>query len=355
MHVKRQRITAKSLPFLAVPDCLYICDFRSIGESFQHLIPAMWKYENLLPWIVFSGLVAVNDDFRQRPYLPHDNVRLTIAKKAEDARVAVAKRLDIEADTPVPNSIWTAVPHPDTDRLAEKFSCQLQYRYSDFLLLNNKIFQKRDFGKYTPSWETALSIESLSKHVGDNGVFLKRALGSGGYLVFSMAEISPEELLELWDNTDGKDWYIEKRVDGQAMSVQILSDSEGVTIFGMAKQKILNGKNFQGAWLLDIDDPVNQALLQDIAAILGELNIWKGYSGFSGLDFILGTDGKIHLLEANVRLTALTVPTLLLNESSSRTAFFEEDAQKTTSLEVDNRLTLLDDSYYGLSDTLNFV
>jgi hypothetical protein len=83
--------------------------------------------------------------------------------------------------------------------------------------------------------------------------------------------------------------------------------------------------------------------------MLGKL--LKDYIGFFGLDFIIGEDGMVLILEANIRLTAATIPTLLANMAGGTDASYKEDLNLDNLLESDVVLAQGED---GTGDVLSF-
>ena len=100
------------------------------------------------------------------------------------------------------------------------------------------------------------------------------------------------------------------------------------TLFGFAGQNIV-GTNFVGADLLDIGRGIDEHAKEALAeACQRAARLLDSYEGFLGIDFI-DSGETINVLEINVRLTAATIPTLLMNASGGReTARYIEEQQK---------------------------
>lgn len=148
--ILKQTIKPKEIKFLQDNRSLYIFDFRALGESMEYDIPAMWKYENLMLWIL-EGRHAVVNEFYQDISYPSQN-KLSVVRKGKDARISVARKL---CKKKIPNgieSLWVAAPHPDADQLAQQKNLIINYTYSDFLFRNKKIKQKELLRKMTPDW-----------------------------------------------------------------------------------------------------------------------------------------------------------------------------------------------------------
>lgn len=316
---------------------LFISDFRGTGESLDLDIPAMWKYENLLIHLVQNGYILCNEDAEKINQKKNLQNRI-ILKKGDDPKIPLIEKIDKLDDV---EKIWTVVPHPKIDLFAEKNKLDLNYSYADFLKFNNKISQKIACGDFTPKWK---KINDTSMNI-DGNLFIKRALGSGGYCV--------------WDNNSeilfekGHEYFWEEKVEGNSSSVQVYSSENENIIFGYSHQLIQNDKEFCGAKILEIDQ-IPQYCFDKICEIIELLkkDLLKNYEGFWGIDFIDNPfDKKIWFLEANVRLTALTVPTLLKNTYfQDKNTEFLEDAPE---LKRDDLLIAIDD-HYKTYDVLRF-
>lgn len=323
--ILKQTIKPKEIKFLQDNKSLYIFDFRALGESMEYDIPAMWKYEDLMPWILEGKYVVVNESYQDILY-PNKN-KLLVVKKGKDARVSVPRKLlkkKIPSDV---KSLWVAVPHPDADLLAEQKDLIIDYSYGDFLFRNDKIKQKELLKKMTPDWtvvkdKNELDILRKSKRNG----FIKRKLGSGGYTVFDISTIVGNEDFEKLFLQASDEWYFEEFVKGKTYSVQCLMEkgSDDVVVFGYSQQRMVEGKCFIGSEILSLDDLGDNVFMQLKKGIKLMAPLLKDYVGFFGIDFIIGKEDRINILEFNIRTTAVTVPTLLSNNTGTR-AFFEED------------------------------
>lgn len=323
--ILKQTIKPKEIEFLQDNQALYIFDFRALGESMEYDIPAMWKYENLMPWIL-EGEYAVVNEFHQDVHYPSEN-KLLVVGRGKDARVSVAGKLckkKIPADI---KSLWVAVPHPDADQLAGRKNLTINYTYSDFLFRNDKIKQKELLKKMTPDWtivkgKKELDILRKSKKSG----FIKRKLGSGGYAVFDIGKIAGNEDFEKLFLQASDEWYFEEFAKGETYSVQCLMDKESddVVVFGYSKQHMAEGKCFIGSEILSLNDLRDDIFMQLKKGIKLMSPLLKNYVGFLGIDFIVGKENRVNILEFNIRTTAATIPTLLSNNTGSR-AFYEED------------------------------
>lgn len=329
---------------------LFSSDFRAIGESLNYDIPAMWKYENLLPWILNNQLVAVNHDYKDLKY-PVTN-QYTIASRSPDSKLSLLRRLQWPMVSSV-KSLWVAIPHPDTDALAQEYNLNLNYTYKDFLQKNDKIRQKELLGDSSPSWQVFRSITELEKVAKKKKTgFIKRQYGSGGYTVFPVSSINTDQDFKRLAQ-DGE-WYLEEYAEGIPCSIQCvhLPQDDATVIFGYSKQLVADSKFFIGSSLLPLSELADVTLNQLKVGIERLQPLLKGYEGFFGLDFIIGNDGKVHILEANIRVTAVTIPTLLMNMSGYTAAEFREDVPEAE-IDIDT-VVLAKDNSENKSDTLRF-
>jgi len=322
LEVNFIELTGKDIESLNQTDCLYVFDFRSISENMEYDIPAMFKYENLLPWVLSGMNICVNEGFGKINF--NKSNHYIIVAKDTDSRVSVYKRLERIKLPETIKKIYSGIPHPDSDQYVVQNSMETNVTYSSFVSKNDKIAQKVAFAEYTPKWEiiNEKSTDNILNRY--SGMYIKRQFSSGGYCV-----ISPEDLTNSQIQIeDGHTWYAEACCFGKSCSVQIYKESsEKMTVFGYANQIIGEGKHFIGAELLRI----NQISLEHKRAIERILqncfDLLVDYNGFFGLDFIITHSGEIMALELNVRMTAVTIPTLLFNETKKEKLIFMEDQE----------------------------
>ena len=183
--------------------------------------------------------------------------------------------------------------------------------------------------------------------------FIKRKHGSGGHTIFSLNQL---EMNKEFKTLMGEgDWFFEEEVIGTPFSIQCahLSQDDTITIFGYTKQHIANGKYFIGSSFLPLADLAGTILSQLQIGIERLQPLLKDYEGFFGLDFIVEESKKVHILEANIRLTAATIPALLLNTSGHAKAEFREDVPNKEAVKA--TMTLAQDNSEKTSDTLIFL
>lgn len=317
-------LKSKDLPFLKQSATLYSSDFRAASESLAYTIPAMWKYENLLLWILDNQLVAVNDHYAEIQY-PHTNNCVT-APRPEDARTPVLSRLQWDS-LPYIQSLWAAVPHPDTDTLARQHNLILNYSYEAFLKKNDKIQQKKLLGTTTPPWKEIQNTTELEHALGEKKTgFVKRQHGSGGYAIFPINQLNRSSEFQALVKQGGK-WFFEALVSGIPFSIQCVrfAHEDRIVIFGYTKQHIAEGKHFTGSSLLPLST-LSDTILRQLKQGIQQLQpLLEDYEGFFGIDFIAAEDEKVHILEANIRMTVATIPTLLFNLTGCTQAEFRED------------------------------
>ncbi len=317
-----EELTNKDIKSLMDSDSLYIFDFRSISEDMSYDIPAMFKYENLLPWVLSDMNVCVNEEYDKIKY-PNSN-NLIVIPKDIDSRVSMFERLNKVIIPKNINKIYSGIPHPDSDNYVLQKGMETNFSYTSFINKNDKTAQKLAFSQYTPKWEIINEGLKSSIQEGCSGRYIKRQFSSGGYSVLSPEDIQTKKFfLE-----DGHTWYVEDCCYGKSCSIQIYKESdEKMTVFGFANQIIEDGKHFMGAELLrlkqiSVEHKKNiERILQNCSGLL------EGYNGFFGMDFIITDSGEVMALELNVRMTAVTIPTLIFNSTNKEKLIFMEDQE----------------------------
>lgn len=352
MKIIFEPLKSAEIPELNNSDSLYICDFRALGESFEYEIPAMWKYENLTPWIISQGYAAVNEDYQDIHY--KFKKKLVIAKKDKSPKISLINRVannnhfkKLEV-----SNVYTFVPHPDIDNICRQFNLHLNYSYRTFQKFNNKIAQKRLFKNSTPNWEV-VNRDSLIKQLDEHKrFFIKRSYGFGGYSVIVSEDVDPNKI-----DFENHEWYIESFEIGEPMSFQCYKRDNCYTVFGFCSQIIENNKNFIGGKVLNYNETLKDTYLKEaINEFIANLdNLIKEYNGFLGVDFLYNkSTNKINFLESNVRLTAMTIPTLLSNDiNNSKSAVFHEDL--TSPRNTRDSLKIAIDTYDNTYDLLEFI
>ncbi|HUT22156.1 MAG TPA: ATP-grasp domain-containing protein [Candidatus Bipolaricaulota bacterium] len=323
-----KQLIPSEIPFLCNKRTLYLSDFRAISESMLYEIPAMWKYENLLPWILDGQYVIVNDDFGGIEY-NHGNNILPV-RKAMDPRVSVFERVkdDIITKNEI-SSLWVSIPHPKADALAKENKLSINYNYSEFKKYNDKLSQKDVLKSYTPEWKKINNVKELDDFecIHKPG-FLKRRFGSGGYTVFLSSEIKCDLNFRNLFSKTSDEWYWEALALGIPHSIQCVRyrESGDTIIFGFSEQLIAENKYFVGSKILPLEF-LDDIILRQLRDVLSKINIFlEGYEGFFGVDFMVESETqKISVLELNVRMTAATIPTLLMNELRKEKGEYRED------------------------------
>lgn len=349
----KKALKPKDISFLQNDKALYAFDFRAISESVDYTIPAMWKYENLLPWIITDKYVTVNKSYHNLNY-PHKNKFLVLAK-SEDPKVSVFERLLPENIPSGVSFIWVAIPHPQADEFAKRYKFGLNYSYSDFLIRNDKLRQKELLGDLTPNWRIIRSESEFEKIANqENDGFIKRKYGSGGYTVFDISEAKKDKnFLKLFAQNPA-DWFFEEFTEGNPYSIQCVigNNEKDIIIFGFSKQEIINKKNFLGSNILPLKDLQGEILEQLQKGIIKLKPLLRNYKGFFGIDFIIDKQNKAHILEANIRITAATIPTLMTNMVGSVRSNYREDVFSKNVKDSD--IILISDKVSKTNDILRF-
>jgi len=339
MKVIYKRLKTTDISLLNQTDSLYSLDFRATGEQLDYEIPAMWKYENILTTIVSGMNVTVNEDYQQLTN-KKENTYCVAHKDKDKPSVPVIDRLNV-FDTNIKNVI-NFIPHPSFDSYAQTHKLNLFYKYEDFLKYNNKVAQKNLLDTLTPKWGM---LENMDKEVVSEN-YVKGMLGSGGYKVFAPTTF-PEDLFK------PDMWYYEEPIDGVSMSVQIIKEKDTYTVFGLTKQLIEEKKYFVGAEILPLTNSLTDKLKDFIENSLISLDsLIQDYEGFLGIDFVEGID-DFKFLEGNIRLTAMTIPTLFVNGNfdESKLLSFHEDVHKPQ----DNDIVMAIDTASDSSDVLRHI
>ncbi len=304
--------------FLKARDTLFTFDFRALGEDPSYRIPAMWKYENLTPWIAL-GWATVNEDAALIAY--RSPYKQLVVPKGDDPTISLYRRLKAAALDRSIRALWVAVPHPDADEFALQKGLRINYSYKQFLRLNDKLEQKKLLRDLTPRWRPVGATKELK---GVASGYLKRRHGSGGFTVFKASEMGSSKVRDLLA-AQPSDWYFEETASGVPHSVQGLRSGGRHVVFGFSEQCIEDGRYFKGSRILPLANLTAKVAAQLSAAIDRLEPLFSGYEGFWGIDFILDEDETVKVLEANVRVTAATIPTLMVNFANASRALYRED------------------------------
>lgn len=322
MDIEWQPLQSREISLLQSPKTLYVFDLRGPNVIPWLEIPDFWKYENILPWILEKRHVIINEDYRRLRY-PNDNKYL-VAPKTSDARVSLIERIPPHTLGNF-SALWMGVPHRAADLLADRFNLPLNYSFVDFKIYNDKYAQKRYFDGLTPEWKEIHSLDSIESYWKENSDwFLKRRYGSGGWQVLDLARTSISDLERALSRST--DWYVEQKIEGDVYSIQCLRlPKENIThVFGLVRQRIEDGTHFVGGRILPLSDS-NSFIHEQIQQTIQKMeSLLKNYEGFYGIDFIMASTQKIYILEANVRMTAMTIPVLVANDLKKNFNFLED-------------------------------
>lgn len=330
-------LTYKDIPFLQDEDVVYAFDLRGTTPSFDMKIPDFWKYENIMPWILRGKLVAVNENHVKIKY-GNDNL-LLVCKKNKDPRVSLFERLPKNTHGRRVVALWVGVPHPDADVLAKQNQWRINYTFPNFLQYNNKFLQKEIFTDSSPQWQKVQSVpEVQSYRFQRNGHWLlKCSRGSGGWQVLDLNQADDTAIDEAYAKTS--QWYVEWWVQGGVYSIQCLklAGEENTTIFGFVQQKMDSTTHFIGGRILPLT-ALDKSVFNQLKKAISKLQPFlHNYEGFFGIDFIIN-EPQVFVLEANVRMTAMTVPVLVANQQYGGMADFFEDIDRA---EAGNKDTII--------------
>lgn len=311
-----EKLTVDSIEELNRDDTVYIVDFRATGESLRHEIHSMFIYENLSQWLCSinsdaqQGVYAVNQLDIQRTDIA--STQLVVALPEAKPSRSVIDRID---ELPAGISrIWTGIPHPSIDKYALNSNMAHNYQYANFLRYNDKLKQKIALGDMSPSFFEIKNKEDFDKALATGGGYIKSSVGAGGFGVLNVATQVNKIQTKTKEIIDGAvPWYFEQSVKGTPQSIQVYKKGDNYTIFGHAKQYI-EGTNYVGAQLLDVND-LDEPIFNFVQAVCKRVDSFLGaYEGFFGIDIMVDESG-IYVLELNVRLTATTIPTLVVNKT----------------------------------------
>lgn len=350
MIIKKD-IKSSDISFLQKSGCLYISDFRAISESMSYSIPAMWKYENLLPWILKNKDVCVNENAIELKFKNKNN--LIVLPRKSNPKISIFKKVSNKIIKKHKiKELWVAIPHPDAGVLAKKYNLKLNYTYQTFDILNDKLRQKELIPDLTPNYENINSLEQIIafKKNNRNG-FIKKRHGSGGYTVFKIENVFDSKFEDLFKKAPN-DWYFEEFAEGEPHSIQCLktSDSEDIVVFGFTKQHILEERYFTGSSIYSTDKINKKVWVQLKKALKNFSSMLKPYEGFFGVDFMIDSKANILILEANIRMTTATIPTLISNDLNIDHSEYREDLNiKKNNIK---NLILTEDKIDNLSDQL---
>lgn len=346
----KQALQSSDISFLKIEGAFYVFDLRASSTSLTLPITDFWKYENPFPWILSGQLAVVNEDHQSLDY-GQTNKLITVPKK-QDPCISIFARLQNQLPLKDVQSLWVGIPHPAADIVAQAHNLKLNYSYPSYVKRNDKLAQKKLLADMTPDWRSVESFNDvLAARESKDYTFLKRQHGSGGYAVFDITFTELDELIERFVR-DGHRWYLEKRVFGQAYSIQCMryrQDGE-VVIFGYCEQTIADDLHFVGAQVLPLDE-LPQAVEEQLLTGLEQLQpLLEDFEGFFGVDFIVSEDDQVHILEANIRMTAMTIPVLVANDRSLSRAYFLEDQKQENITSGD--LVLMEDTVQKTADLL---
>jgi len=294
---------------LSEKETLYTFDPRSILDECLGKHRYIVSCENLLTNILRGQHIAVN----QYAVKHTDSLRnqLWIATITGDPRIPLYTRLrEVEVPGEI-HHLFVAVPHPEADLLALEKGWSINYNYPDFLAYNNKLAQKERLGDLTPNWEI---IDPKTYPFDDmEDCYFKREFGAGGYATFHASDRTG---MKLPSRKYPARWFREDAMEGEPRSVQVFRHGSGeYTVFGYSEMKIIFKKNYAGG-LMKKTGSIPGFVRERISTALDCLDpLFKGYTGFMGIDF-LEKDSNLLVLEANVRVTMATFATLELNEST---------------------------------------
>lgn len=356
MAVKIEALKPKDIGFLQDNNTLYSCDFRALGKCKHSASTAMWRYENILSWILHDKFVAVNECHESLKYF-HKN-RHVVIPRGDTPTTSLFQRMDAEKLIRFGiKAIWNAIPYSCADEVLRKHNFNINYCYNDFLARNDKMRQKELFGNLSPKWQMIRNAGTLEKIVKEKEKgFVKYRQGASGFMVFKIGEIQNNKNFSELFSKDPQGWYFEECAEGISSSVQCTrcNTTGEVTIFGFTEQIIDDGRYFVGSKILPLWSVSYEMFCQIVKGIESISPLLEGYEGFFGIDYMVSPSGKIQLLEVNTRLTAATIPTLITTMMGYGEAKYMEDVLESSVKNGDLVLTTLGNAESEYVDILRF-
>ncbi len=354
MEISIHPLVPEQIPFLHQGNTLFILDYRALWESFDYEIPSMWKYENLAPWILKEQTILVNQNSSLLYY--ENNNNLVTINTWDSAKISLIERAEkswilqnISFDR-----IFAFIPHPAIDEFCQKYNKKLSYTYKDFVILNDKIQQKKAV-TYTPKRHLIKDFNELQAIPDKHNFYVKRGIWSGWFTVFKLDTLEwNEKFRDLLNTSDER--YLEEKEYGECMSIQLCKTDNECVVFWLTKQYIKEEKEFCWAEIININIlSKNSFLREKLHTCISNLceKLLSSYTGFFGIDFIYDEQNQTFwFLEWNIRLTAMTIPTLIHNKNSLQ-HIFKEDIDKESLKESD--LILWYDTAYECCDVLTYT
>ncbi len=309
MKIKYEKLTPEKIEEFRDKNTLYSFDFRALGEELFMEIPEMRKYENLVKWVVKNVPHTINEseeNFEKRIKLSH----------APLSKTTIYSRLNGVKLSNKIKKLWVAVPHPDSDLLALEKNLEVNYTHFLFEKLNDKLYQKKFLENLSPDFIEINSFYELKKILErDNKFFLKKRHGSGSFTSYdcekkSFKDLSSNEFIS--KHFSRGDFFLERKIIGKPLSVQVFKKNEEYIIFGFTEQFFDENGFYIGNIIYSPEHISDKKFIEEVISKVEFM--LRDYNGFFGIDFMKEDSGKNQVLELNVRVTAVTVPTLVSNE-----------------------------------------
>lgn len=322
MKIEYKKLTPEDVEDFQDENALYIFDFRALGEDLFMEIPEMRKYENLGKWIARKKHHTVNE----WEGLDEKRIQLKHSPLSKDTVYSRLKDINLPDEI---KKLWVAVPHPDSDILAIEKNLEVNYKHFLFEKLNDKLFQKKFLGKLSPEFieiNSFLELKNILEK--DNNFFLKKRHGSGSFTSYNCQKndfkiLSSNEFIRKYISKG--DFFLERKITGKPLSVQVFKKDEKYVVFGFTEQ-LFDGNGFYEGNLI-----YSPELIKDkkfIEKVITKCNsMLKEYNGFFGIDFMREESGESYVLELNVRVTVVTIPTLISNEKNFDKAKYLENVK----------------------------
>lgn len=323
MKIEYKKLTPNEVEDFQDENTLYSFDFRALGEDLFMEIPEMRKYENLGKWIIKNKHHTSNE----WEELDKKRIQLNHNHLSKDTIYSRLKEVNLPDEI---KKLWVAVPHPDSDILAIEKNLEINYKHFLFEKLNDKLFQKKFLGNLSPEFieiNSFLQLKNILEK--DNNFFLKKRHGSGSFTSYDCQKkdfkfFSSNEFIRKYISKG--DFFLERKINGKPLSVQVFKKEENYVVFGFTEQLFDKDGFYEGNLIYSPELIKDKKFIEEVISKCNSL--LKEYNGFFGIDFMEEESGKNYVLELNVRVTAVTVPTLVSNEKNFDKAKYLENVKK---------------------------
>jgi|GEM_PF-2515610 len=331
-HIEAFRLQPHHIPELRNARTLFAVDFRACSSAVSENSWWVSYYENMLLPVIEKGWAVMNQEALPL-YKEVPGVEYVVASHSSELLKPLAQRLQEFSQWDAIDEIWAGVAHPALDALAAEKGKLLSYSFPDYRKNNDKILQKLSIpSNLTPAWKRGV-------HQAAKGFLLKNSFGCGGLEVWHPDQthnLDGVPFTQVVKENEG--WYQEQFIQGVSCSASLYSNGSDTIIFGWSELLFSETSSLSclGGKLHDVAT-LESYILKPLTICIDALKEGplKNYQGFWGIDFIVENGTRdFYFLEANVRLTTLTVPQLLLGKLNATEGVFHEDLVEVQKYEI---------------------